>query len=459
MNTLNSSQKKNYGAWSFIPLIAFLITYLGSGVFFAAMGYAGDSFKQIPRMFALVVALLCCVAMGGKERSLEYRMDKFCEGMANQGTMIMLMVFLLAGAFSGVAKAMGGVDATANLGLSLIPSKFILGGIFLISAFVATAMGTGMGTISAIGPIAIAIAEGSGVSMSVAIATVVGGAMFGDNLSMISDTTIAATRGAGCEMRDKFKMNGLIAAVAAIITIVILSVTSSPAEITGVYEYDLIKVVPYVFILIIALTGCNVFTLLLSGTALAAVIGLATGSFTFIDMAKACASGMAGMFELCMIALLLRGICNVVDDLGGIGWMVNKMTNSVKSRRGAEYTISGMVSIFDAALCNNTVSILLAAPLCRKLAADHNIAPKRVASLLDIFSCVVQGIIPHGGQILLAVSLTGLSPFAIIGGNYYVFILGIVALITIQFGLGRTKEEREGIPMYDENLEVIDLKK
>lgn len=452
---MESQKKKTYGLTAFIPLFVFLAIYLGSGILFAILGYGGDSFKQIPRTAALIAALLVCLCMGGKERNLEYRMDTFCKGAADANTMIMVVIFLLAGAFSGVASAMGGVEATANLGLTFVPQQFIFSGIFIISAFVATAMGTSMGTISAIGPIAVAVAEGAGVSLSVALGSVLGGAMFGDNLSMISDTTIAATRGAGAEMKDKFKMNGLIALTAAIISCVIFTLVGSSGELTGTFDYDLVKVVPYIFVLLFALTGCNVFVLLLAGIGVAGAVGIFTNSITIIEFAQAIGSGMSGMFEICIIALLLRGISGVVRDLGGIDWMVAKMVSKVKTRKGAQYMIAAMVSLFNAALANNTIAIILAAPLTRQMAAEHNISPKRVASLLDIFACVVQGIIPHGGQILLAVTLTGLSPFELIVHNYYVFILAIVTIITIQFDLMKTKEEKEEIPLYDENMEPI----
>ena len=452
------NKKKDYGWKGFLPLLTFLAIYLGGGLIFTAMGYGGDSFKQIPRMAALVGALRVCMLLGGKERSLECRMDTFCKGMSNQGTMIMIMVFLLAGAFSGVAKAMGGVQATANLGLSLVPTQFLFAGLFLISAFMATAMGTSMGTISAVGPIAVAVAESANLNMAFAIGTVLGGAMFGDNLSMISDTTIAATRGCGCEMRDKFKMNGLIAAVAAVLAMIVYTIVGSAAELTGDFTYDIIKVVPYIFILVFALTGCNVFVLLLAGIGVAGAIGFGTGSFDVPGFAQAMGSGMSGMYDICLIALLLRGVGGIAEELGAIDWLVKKMHASVKSRKGAEYMTAGMVSVFDAALANNTIAIMMAAPLVRKVVADHNVAPKRVASLLDIFSCVVQGIIPHGGQVLLCISLTGLAPFSVIGANFYCFILAIVAICTIQFGRLKTKEEKEGIKMYDENDEVIALK-
>ena len=256
-------------------------------------------------------------------------------------------------------------------------------------------------------------------------------------------------------MWDTFKMNGLSALTAAMISCVIVTLVGSSGELTGTFEYDLIKVVPYIFVLLFALTGCNVFVLLLAGIGVAGAVGIFTNSITIIEFAQALGSGMSGMFEICIIALLLRGVSGVVRDLGGIDWMVAKMVSKVKTRKGAEYMIAAMVSIFDAALANNTIAIILAAPLTRQMAAEHNISPKRVASLLDIFACVVQGIIPHGGQILLAVTLTGLSPFDLIIHNYYVYILAIVTIITIQFGLMKTREEKEGIPLYDENMEPV----
>ena len=442
-----------------MPLISFLAVYLGSGLLFAALGYGPDSFKQVPRTFGLVVALLVAMCMGGKERNLEYRMDTFCKGMANDGTMIMVAVFLLAGGFSQVCTDIGARTSTANLGLTLVPSQFLLGGIFLISAFVATAMGTSMGTISAIGPIAVAVAEGANLNMALAIGAVLGGAMFGDNLSMISDTTIAATRGCGCEMRDKFKMNGAIAAVSAILAIIAFTVASSSAPLSGDFPYQIILSVPYVFVLVFALTGVNVFILLLGGIIVAGLIGfVAVPDYGFVQFAKSVNSGMGGMYEISMVSILMRGCGKVAEELGGVDWMVKKMTAGVKSRKGAEYMTAGMVSVFDLCLANNTIAIMMAAPLVRPMAAEYNIAPKRMASLLDIFSCIVQGIIPHGGQVLLCMTLTGLSPFPIIGANFYCWVLTVVSILTIQFGLGRTKEEKEGIPMYDENQEVIAIK-
>lgn len=451
-NTLNN---KKANGLALLPFLVFIVVYMGAGLVYQSKG-VDMAFYQFPSVTAMFLAVLVAFIMF--KGSINEKFDTFAKGAANVDVLTMLIIYILAGAFATVAAEMGGRDATVNLGLSLVPVQFLAAGLFVIAAFMGTATGTSMGTISAITPIAVGVAEKGGLNMMVVLGAVIGGAMFGDNLSMISDTTIAATRGCGCEMRDKFKMNGVIAAVAAVLAMVIYTVVGSAAELTGDFSYEFIKVIPYIFILVFALTGCNVFILLLAGIGVAGAIGFATGSFDIPGFAQAMGSGMSGMYDICLIALLLRGVGGVAEELGAIDWLVKKMHASVKTRKGAEYMTAGMVSVFDAAMANNTIAIMMAAPLVRKVVAEHNVAPKRAASILDIFSCVVQGIIPHGGQILLCVSLTGLSPFSIIGANYYCFLLALVALATIQFGLGRTKEEKEGIRMYDENDEVVALK-
>ena len=451
-NTLNN---KKANGLALLPFLVFIVVYMGAGLVYQSKG-VDMAFYQFPSVTAMFLAVLVAFIMF--KGSINEKFDTFAKGAANVDVLTMLIIYILAGAFATVAAEMGGRDATVNLGLSLVPVQFLAAGLFVIAAFMGTATGTSMGTISAITPIAVGVAEKGGLNMMVVLGAVIGGAMFGDNLSMISDTTIAATRGCGCEMRDKFKMNGVIAAVAAVLAMVIYTVVGSAAELTGDFSYEFIKVIPYIFILVFALTGCNVFILLLAGIGVAGAIGFATGSFDIPGFAQAMGSGMSGMYDICLIALLLRGVGGVAEELGAIDWLVKKMHASVKTRKGAEYMTAGMVSVFDAAMANNTIAIMMAAPLVRKVVAEHNVAPKRAASILDIFSCVVQGIIPHGGQILLCVSLTGLSPFSIIGAHYYCFLLALVALATIQFGLGRTKEEKEGIRMYDENDEVVALK-
>lgn len=443
--------KKNYGLLAFMPLFVFLFIYLGSGMLFTFMG-VDSPFKQIPREAALVVAVIVALCMG-KEK-LDYKVDIFAKNAGDPGVTLMSLIFLLSGAFAGTAKAMGGVDATVNLGLSLCPLQFIFAGIFGISALIATAMGTSMGTIAAIGPIAIGIAEKANISSAIAIAAVMGGAMFGDNLSIISDTTIAATRGAGCKMNDKFKMNFIIALPAAILAMILYSFVGVEGTLEGNFEYEFIKIFPYFAVMVTAVMGVNVIVVLLGGTIISGIIGMGTGTLNIITFAQAVTSGMSGMFSLVIIAMLIRGLTGIVKEYGGIDWLINILQRRIKSRKGGEYGIAAIVGLIDASLANNTISIIIAAPLTKTIAKLYNIAPKRVASLLDIFSCVVQGIIPHGGQMLLCCTLTGLSPFAVLGANYYQYALGLAAIITIQFGLLRTKEEKEGIKLYSDEEEV-----
>ena len=443
---MEQKRTKNYGVLAFIPLIVFLLIYLGSGIIFTLMGVP-DSFKQVPREFALVGGIVAVLFMG-KDRTFDEKIDILAKSGGESGVILMSLIFLLAGAFSGVAKGMGGVDATVNLGLTFIPKQFIFAGVFIISSVIATAMGTSMGTISAIGPIALGVAEKAAVSPAIAIAAVIGGAMFGDNLSIISDTTIAATKGAGCEMRDKFKMNLLIALPAAIISIIVYCFVGAGGELTGEYPFEIIKVLPYVVVLITAIMGLNVVAVLMLVIAMCGVIGMFTGAFDFPGFAQAAAGGINGMASIIILAIMLRGITGVVKEYGGIDWLLDKLGSRVKTRRGAEYAIAALVGIIDVSMANNTIAILVSCPLAMTLAKKFNIAPKRIASLLDIFACSVQGIIPHGGQLLLAMGLTGLSPFAIIGKSYYLFLLAIAAIITIHFGLLKTTEEKEGKSMY-----------
>lgn len=449
-------QNKSYGPLAFLPLILFLTVYLGSGIFFTTRGVE-NPFKLIPREAALIFALSLALIMA--QGKLDNKMDIFAKSAGESGNLLMCTIFLTAGAFAGVAKAMGGVDATVNLGLTFIPLQFIFSGVFIISSFIATAMGTSMGTIAAIGPIAMGLSEKAGISPTIAISAVLCGAMFGDNLSIISDTTIAATRGAGCKMNEKFKMNLLIAIPAAILAIVLYSLVGTSGILDKSFNFELIKIVPYMVVIIAAVLGFNVILILLCGIAVAGAIGFITGSMNFITFCQAIGSGMSGMFSLVIIALLLRGMTGLVKYMGGLDWLINKLTMNIKSRKGAEYGTASLVALVNAAIANNTIAILLSAPLVRNIAKEYNIAPKRVASLLDIFSCIVQGIIPHGGQMLLCVALVGgsVSPLAIIGNSYYLFFLAIAAAITIQFGLIKTKEEKEGKKLYTETGEVIEF--
>lgn len=314
-------------------------------------------------------------------------------------------------------------------------------------------MGTSMGTISAMGPIALGIAEEAGLSPAIAIAAVLGGAMFGDNLSVISDTTIAATRGAGCDMRDKFKMNFLIALPAAILTVVLYCLVGAGGELSGDYPFEFIKVLPYLVVLVTALMGFNVVLVLMLGIIMCALIGFGTGSLTIATLSSSLTKGIGGMFSVIIVTLILRGLTGIAIEYGGVDWIVHKMSKSIHSRKGAEYGMSLLAGLIDMSMGNNTMGILVSAPLAMRFAKVYNIAPKRVASLLDISACVFQSFIPHGGQIMLCMGLTGLSPFPIVAAAYYPMLLGLATIITIQFGMLRTKEEKAGINLYTEDAE------
>lgn len=437
--------KQNYGPIAFIPLILFLALYLGTGIACMVMGIE-EPFNQITSEDALLFGVIAAFFIG--KHSFSYKLDVIAKAAGNPGIIMMCLIFLCSGAFVGVAKEMGGVESTVNLGLTFIPIQFIFAGLFIVSAFIATAMGTSMGTIAAIGPVAVSLAEKADINTALAIGAVVGGAMFGDNLSIISDTTIAATRGAGCKMNEKFKMNISIALPAALVATIIYSVLGTKGTLEATYSFELIKVLPYILVLVTAVMGINVIVVLLSGTFLAAIIGFFTNSMTITSFFASMQNGMSGMYSLVIVAILVGGITGIVKEYGGVDWLIDKLTKNIRGRKGGEFGISALVSLIDAAVGNNTIAIIISAPFAKAVAVKQNIAPKRLASLLDIWSCVVQGIIPHGAQILLACAISGLSPVDVIGHGYYPLLLAVVTAATTVFGLLKTKEEKEGIPCY-----------
>lgn len=446
---------KDIGFWSFTPLIVFLAVYMGSGLLFTALGTL-DPFKQIPRNFALLLGVIIALTMG--QRKLGDKVNRFAEAAASPGIMVMTLVLLMSGAFSSTAKAMGAVDATAGLGLALIPHQFLVAGLFLISALISTAMGTCMGTVAAIGPIAVGLAESAGIDMAFALSAVLGGSMFGDNLSFISDTTIVATRGAGCAMKDKFRMNFKIALPAAIATMVLYAVmTRSTGEVSTEYTYELIKVIPYLAVLGLAMSGFDIIVVLMCGTILAGAIGIMTGSLTLITFTQAIASGSFGMLETAMIGILVKGIMGLVEDRGGIRCLTSLANAKVRSRKAAQYLMGLIISVIDFFIGNNTVCILICTPVLKPLARKYNISNKRFASILDVFACVVPGLSPIGTAVLLAMSYGGISsPLDVIKTNFYCMLLAVSMLFTIGMNLYRIPEEESGeadfYPELDEEI-------
>ena len=442
-----SEPKKKANGLALLPFVIFIVIFLGAGLFYQAQG-VDMAFYQFPSVAAMFIAVLIAFLM--TKGSIDERFALFSKGAANVDVLTMLMIFLLAGAFSTVAGEMGGRDATINLGLSIIPVHFLAAGVFIISAFMGTATGTSMGTISAIVPIAVGVADKGGLSIPLFLGACVGGAMFGDNLSMISDTTIAATRSQGCEMKDKFRVNFLIALPAALATIVLLLIFGRPETVTdlGNLEYSIIKVIPYILVLVLALSGLNVFLCLTIGIFSAGIVGLLTASMTLSTFAQAIYNGFISMNETFFLSLFCGGMAEMVTHNGGIEWLVQTLGKMMKGNKSSQIGIAALVSLADCAVANNTIAIILSGPMAKKMAKAHKVDPRRTASLLDVFSCVFQGIIPYGAQLLSASSLTAASGVAIstveiIPNIWYCWILAVVAVasIFIPFADGITRKD------------------
>ncbi|MEP0072861.1 MAG: Na+/H+ antiporter NhaC family protein [Marinomonas sp.] len=421
-----------------LPLLLFLVLFVGSGLWYQSAG-VDFAFYQISAPVAILPAIALAVLLG--KGNFNQRIETFIKGVGDNTIITMILIYLLAGAFASVAKSIGGVDATVNFGLSVVPASLLLPGLFIITAFVATSMGTSMGTIAAIAPIAIGVAEAADLPLLLTVGTVIGGAMFGDNLSIISDTTIAATRTQGCEMRDKFRMNFKIALPAAIVTLVWLFFQSSNAQITGIQEYDLIRVLPYVAVLGLAVAGVNVILVLFSGIVLAGLIGLfAQADYSVASWSADIYSGYSNMQEILILSLLIGGLGALMKSQGGLDWLVGVIERISRalgakdgSTRAGELSISASVALTNLCTANNTVSILINGSVAKDIAEKYNVDPKRSASLLDIFSCVTQGVLPYGAQILLASSLASVSPLSLVCYVQYSWLLGFVAIISILF--------------------------
>ena len=433
---MNRDLRKRGGGLALIPFLIFIIIYLGAGLLLQAQGKE-MAFYQFPSVTAMFIAVLAAFCMG--KESINEKFSVFARGAANENVLTMLMIYILAGAFSTVAKAMGGVDSPVNLGLSVIPVQLLTAGVFVISAFMGTATGTSMGTITTIVPIVVGVADRSGLSIPMLLGACVGGAMFGDNLSMISDTTIAATRTQGCELRDKFKVNFFIALPAAAITVVILLLVGRPETVApmGDLSFSIVKVLPYVAVLVLALIGVNVFLTLTIGIFSAGIIGMIGGELTVFTFAQAIWDGFTGMSEIFFLALFCGGLSEMIAHNGGITWLIEKLRGMMKGNKSAQVGVAALVSLADCATANNTVAIIVSGNVARDISREYKVDPRRTASLLDVFSCVFQGIIPYGAQLLTAATLTTLnydivmSPVEIVPYMWYCWILAAFGLLSI----------------------------
>jgi Na+/H+ antiporter NhaC len=425
-----------------LPLLLFLLIFLGSGIYYTAIG-TDFAFYQIKAPVAILPAIILAVLLA--RDTLNRTLEAFVAGVGDSNIITMALVFLLAGAFATVTEAIGGVSATVNMGLSFIPTSMVLPGLFLIGAFISTAMGTSMGTIGALAPVALGFAQATGLPIPLAMGAIIGGAMAGDNLSIISDTTIAATRTQGVSMRDKFKLNLVIALPAMLLTVILLFILGDTTVEPVVADYQLLLVLPYIAVLVLALSGLNVLAVLMAGIVLSGLTGLfIADEYSLATWGGDIYRGFEGMLEIMVLSMFIGGLSAIMKREGGLDWVrerIQRIAGAIgkTSKRAGEAAIAALVSVTNLFVANNTVAIIISGSVARELAEDYSVDRRRSASLLDIFSCVIQGLIPYGAQILLAGSLASISPLALVGQVYYCWLLAAVAIAAIIFGFPRPK--------------------
>lgn len=420
-------------AKALLPLGLFLTLFLGTGIYFQLTG-VDYAFYQLASPVAILPAIILGVLLS--KQAFEERIDTFVAGVGERNIVTMCMIYLLAGAFSTVAAATGGVDAMVALGLNVIPPQFLLPGLFIIAAVVSTAMGTSMGTLAALAPVALGLGQAAEIDLALLAGVLVSGAMFGDNLSFISDTTIAATRTQGCEMSDKFKANLKIALPAAAITLIWLFTYNTGAVPPKIPEANLWLSLPYFFIIVLAVLGLNVFAVLTLGIILAAAFGMFTVGYEWVAFSKDIYEGFTSMQEIFLLSLLIGGLSALIRQQGGLAFLANTVAGATKrlfkhKQQRAAFGIAALTGFTNFAVANNTVTILLSGEVSKQLAEDGNLAPRQSASLLDIFACVVQGALPYGAQALLMGASFGLSPLDVSIHTGYCFILAGVAIAMI----------------------------
>ena len=406
------------------PIVVFILFYLVTSII------AGDFYK-IPITVAFMVSSIYAIAVfTGKP--LMHRIDSYSRGAATEQMMLMIWIFVLAGAFAHSAKQMGSIDATVNLALSLLPPQMIFAGMFLAACFISLSIGTSVGTIAALTPIAVGLAQETGADLAMMTAIIVGGSFFGDNLSFISDTTIMATQTQGCRLSDKFRVNAFIVMPAALVILVVYYFlgqdTIAPQQIPAV---EWVKVIPYLTVLVTAVCGMNVMAVLTIGIVLCGIIGMFTGSFDIYGWFGAMGDGIMSMGELIIVTMMAGGMLELIKQQGGIDFIINQLTRRVSSKRGAELSIATLVSLVDVCTANNTVAILTVGDIAKQIGDRYGVDNKKCASILDTFSCTVQGLIPYGAQLLIAAGLASVNPVAILPYLYYPFALGIVAILSI----------------------------
>lgn len=430
-------------AVALLPLLLFLLLFLGSGIYHSYQG-TDFAFYQLKAPVAAIPAVILAILLA--KDSINNAIEDFLKGASHPNLILMCMVFMLAGAFASVSSGIGSVDATVQFGLSIIPSALILPMLFVISAFIATAMGTSMGTIAACAPIAFGFTQATDLSVPLTIGAVIGGAMFGDNLSMISDTTIASTRSQNVELREKFKVNIWIALPAAILTIIIYAFLGSSGDNSATLkDYDWVLIVPYLVVFFLAFTRLHVLAVLTIGILASGIIGLfATPEYDLLKLNNSIYDGFVSLFEVMLLSLFLGGLSAMLQKQGGLEWILQRIYGitrllKIGQQRAGEIGVSALVIFSNLFVANNTVAIILSGDMAREVAKSYGLDPRRVASLLDIFSCVVQGLIPYGAQILLACSIAKISPLELVDSVMYCWILAVFAIAAIAFRFPKIK--------------------
>lgn len=427
-------------ASALLPIGIFLVIFLGSGIVF-------NDFYAMPAVVAFLIALFVAFLQNRKV-GFQEKIRLIAGGVGEENIITMCLIFLCAGGFSGAVTAAGGVTSTVNLGLSLIPAHFVVAGLFVIGCFISVSMGTSMGTIAALAPIAAEISRQTGFSMAVCTAAVVCGAMFGDNLSMISDTTIAAVKTQGCEMKDKFKANFLIVLPAAVITVIFFWwVTGGMSyELKEIGNYNLLEVLPYVIVLVGALIGINVFLVLIGGIVISLIVGVGVGNIALSEMFTVVGDGVTSMYDITVISIIVACIVSLVRANGGIHFILELIRSRIRGKRGAQAGIALLALLVDTCTANNTVAIVMTGPIAKEISEEYGVDPKRSASLLDMFTSVGQGLIPYGAQLLSAATLTGLTPFDMIPYLVYPVLMAVCGIVAIVLS-GERKNCRRSDPV------------
>ena len=426
-DTMNNREAEGR-ALALLPIGVFLVIFLGAGILL-------NDFYAMPAIVAFLIALFVAFLQNRKV-SFDEKVRIIASGLGEENIITMCLIFLCAGGFSGAVTAAGGVDSTVALGLSLIPAKFVIAGLFVIACFISVSMGTSMGTIAALAPIAVGISEATEFSMAVCVAAVVCGAMFGDNLSMIPDTTIAAVKTQGCEMKDKFKANFLIVLPAAVLTVIYFWFVTRGVNynVPENLDYHILEVVPYIVVLVGALIGINVFIVLLSGTVISLIVGVAAGNIALSEMFTVVGDGVVSMYDITVISIIVACIVSLVRANGGIQFILNMIRKRIHGQRGAQAGIAALALAVDLCTANNTVAIVMSGPIAKEISDEFHVDSKRSASLLDMFTSVGQGLIPYGAQLLSAATLTGLTPFDMMPHLVYPILMAVCGIAAIIIG-------------------------